>query len=248
MKSVDYPSSFDLYRMAGNPQTLNKNTVIRDYDPLEYPSTGYSCVFDWTCMKYTSVSQSIENILGYNPNSFLEGGLNFALSIIHPADLQKLGDLQRAIFNYYYSTIAVQRAKLRFSYNFRVKRADNVYIHILRQSNFWACDGQGKPAIEIINSTDITGFSYAHDMVLTVHRISDTGIYNLCHEHFFSQSTPTLSSREKQIIELIKKGNTTKQIACKLYLSAETIKSHRKHIIAKTGAVNMAAAINILFK
>lgn len=50
-----------------------------------------------------------------------------------------------------------------------------------------------------------------------------------------SENTPPLSSRETEIIHLIAKGLTNKDIADKLYLSVHTIKTHRKNIIRKLG-------------
>jgi two-component system NarL family response regulator len=45
----------------------------------------------------------------------------------------------------------------------------------------------------------------------------------------------SLSSREAEIVKLIARGCTNKQIAEKLYLSIHTIKTHRKNIIKKLG-------------
>jgi DNA-binding CsgD family transcriptional regulator len=53
-----------------------------------------------------------------------------------------------------------------------------------------------------------------------------------------------LSLREIEILGLIMLGNTNKQIAERLFISYETVKSHRKHILEKTGAKNTAALIN----
>jgi DNA-binding CsgD family transcriptional regulator len=39
-------------------------------------------------------------------------------------------------------------------------------------------------------------------------------------------------------------GYTNHEIAGKLFISYETVKSHRKHILLKTGAKNTAALIN----
>lgn len=50
-----------------------------------------------------------------------------------------------------------------------------------------------------------------------------------------AENTPPLSSRETEIIHLIAKGLTNKDIADKLYLSVHTIKTHRKNIIKKLG-------------
>lgn len=53
-----------------------------------------------------------------------------------------------------------------------------------------------------------------------------------------------LSHREAEIVSLIMTGYTTKEIADKLCISYETVKSHRKNILDKTGAKNAASLIN----
>jgi len=53
-----------------------------------------------------------------------------------------------------------------------------------------------------------------------------------------------LSIREIEILGLIMIGYTNHQIADKLFISYETVKSHRKNILTKTGARNTASLIN----
>jgi len=53
-----------------------------------------------------------------------------------------------------------------------------------------------------------------------------------------------LSLREIEILGLIMQGYTTIAIARKLFISYETVRSHRKHILQKTGAKNTAALVN----
>ena len=57
-------------------------------------------------------------------------------------------------------------------------------------------------------------------------------------------NTQKLSVREIEIIGLVMQGYTNHEIAAKLFISYETVKSHRKHILLKTGAKNTAALIN----
>jgi DNA-binding CsgD family transcriptional regulator len=56
------------------------------------------------------------------------------------------------------------------------------------------------------------------------------------HEH--------LSVREIEVLGLIMQGMTNNEIAEKLFISYETVRSHRKNILRKTGAKNTAALIN----
>jgi DNA-binding NarL/FixJ family response regulator len=53
-----------------------------------------------------------------------------------------------------------------------------------------------------------------------------------------------LSLREIEVLGLIMQGYTNNEIAEKLFVCYETVKSHRKNILLKTGAKNTAALIN----
>ena len=52
-----------------------------------------------------------------------------------------------------------------------------------------------------------------------------------------------LTEREKQIVDLIVKEHSTREIAQKLYLSTETIKTYRKNIRLKLGVKNVAGIV-----
>ena len=53
-----------------------------------------------------------------------------------------------------------------------------------------------------------------------------------------------LSIREIEILGLIMQGLTNQEIAKKLFISYETVRSHRKNILEKTGAKNTASLIH----
>jgi DNA-binding CsgD family transcriptional regulator len=47
-----------------------------------------------------------------------------------------------------------------------------------------------------------------------------------------------LTAREKELLRLIVDGYTNQEMANKMFLSIETIKTYRKHLILKLGAKN----------
>ena len=49
-----------------------------------------------------------------------------------------------------------------------------------------------------------------------------------------------LSDRERQVLQLIAEGNSTKEIAYKLHVSVKTIESHRQNIMTKLSIHNLA--------
>ncbi|MBK8503603.1 MAG: helix-turn-helix transcriptional regulator [Saprospiraceae bacterium] len=57
-----------------------------------------------------------------------------------------------------------------------------------------------------------------------------------------------LSNREREILYLISMEKTNIEIAESLYLSLETIRTHRKNIMGKLSAVNTAGMIRRAFE
>ena len=58
----------------------------------------------------------------------------------------------------------------------------------------------------------------------------------------------TLTKREVEIIRLIDKGLINKEIAKKLFISEQTVTTHRKSILRKTGAHNVSTLLNFARK
>lgn len=61
-------------------------------------------------------------------------------------------------------------------------------------------------------------------------------------------TVPVLSSREKEVLQLIADGFTNPQIAEKLFLSLHTVDSHRKNLLTKFGVSNTANLIKVAAK
>lgn len=59
------------------------------------------------------------------------------------------------------------------------------------------------------------------------------------------QISSTLSGREIEVLQLVALGKANKEIAIKLNLGEETIKSHIKHILTKLGAPDRTRAVTL---
>lgn len=62
------------------------------------------------------------------------------------------------------------------------------------------------------------------------------------------KNVPVLSSREKEILQLIADGKTNPQIAAALFLSLHTVDTHRKNLHTKFGVNNAAGLIKLAVK
>ena len=57
-----------------------------------------------------------------------------------------------------------------------------------------------------------------------------------------------LSSRERQVLQLLAEGKSTKEIAGELFVSVKTIESHRKNIMQKLNIFNLADLIKFAIR
>ena len=51
---------------------------------------------------------------------------------------------------------------------------------------------------------------------------------------------PKLSGREREVLQLVAEGKSTKEIAASLYVSIKTIETHRRHIMTRLNLFNVA--------
>lgn len=58
--------------------------------------------------------------------------------------------------------------------------------------------------------------------------------------HATTRHQVQLSQREKEILQLISEGHSTKEIATLINVSVKTVETHRQHIMQKVGARNVA--------
>lgn len=56
---------------------------------------------------------------------------------------------------------------------------------------------------------------------------------------------PTLTRREKEVLELIVKEQTTEEIAKHLYITSKTVEAHRSNLIQKLGVKNVAGLVRV---
>jgi DNA-binding NarL/FixJ family response regulator len=60
-----------------------------------------------------------------------------------------------------------------------------------------------------------------------------------------NNNVPVITRREKEVLELIADGMTNNEIAQKLFISTTTVDTHRKNLLAKFEAKNIASLIKV---
>lgn len=94
--------------------------------------------------------------------------------------------------------------------------------------------GKDAPASEVVSAARHAAVSPAS---FTCAGLPDAMIRRM------NSSTPQLSDRERQVLDLLAEGLNTTSIASKLYISESTAKTHIAKIYDKLGAANRAQAL-----
>jgi NarL family two-component system response regulator YdfI len=91
----------------------------------------------------------------------------------------------------------------------------------------------------VASETEVTGLA---DIVLVAHDADDADIAARPLHHDLA-SGPTLSNREREILALLADGLGNKQIAARLGISTNTVKTHLELLFEKLGVSSRAEAV-----
>ena len=121
--------------------------------------------------------------------------------------------------------------------------------------------GQGDLVNQMIDDADISGYVLKNigkqELIKALEKISGGGIYfseEILHEMTRASEMKKeneeahLTAREVEIIQLIEKELSNKQIAEQLFLSERTIETHRKNIFRKTNTSSVIGLVKYAYE
>lgn len=213
---------------------------------------NFTVVMDYSKLSYLQLQGAFEKILGYAPQQVLDGGVEFLYTILHPEDREKVAALSVYFHDFVHSQPVEKRKMIKTNLNFRMKAANGYYVRLLEQVIVIDLDANGLIAYTLKHFTDISHLPYTDDVTLSFVDESATGDqlpYTVVVERSQAKSPKrqVFTLRELEILGLIAKGITSKEIADRLYLSLDTVKNHRKNMIRKAGCRNIAEVLNFAF-
>lgn len=213
------------------------------FAPMLHLGPCLTWVLDVRTGRYCFVSNSVSRLLGYPASAFTEGGISFLQEIIHPADAPHAWRLTKRIWD---SILALQPGKRKgyqFNRHYRVLKADRSYVRLLEQSTVLHTDSQGNITHVLGVCTDISGCMGSPAPVTAAVPTGDEPRRRGPAADDPLSFPGQLSKREKEVVRLIADGYSSKQIADKLFISLNTVNTHRKKIIEKTHSKNAGGLV-----
>ena len=215
--------------------------------PLPFSSLVY--MVDYTTKKYLYIDESCVRLIGYPSDYYYKNGLGAYLDQCYSLDFDVIN---RYIFPSnldYLRTLSPDKfSDIIFSQNYRIRNSKGECVTLMQRYSYFPDKHTGKPAGVIGLAFDIS--HYKTDLNI-IHTIEETVIENNNPVHLLKQkivypvfdSIPfkKLTRRENEILHLLSKGFSTKQIADKLSISASTVNNHRKQLLNKSGCTSSAS-------
>lgn len=161
------------------------------------------------------------------------------LSLVHPADITHLF----AFAQYWISCVMKQPAEkknnLRPDIYLRMKNPAHQYNWVMIQFADMITDADGKIAYGLILVTDISHIKYEGTPMMNLFDRQDNSCRQfVCHKSrsrtIPGSRSPVISAREMDVLRLLVKGQSSKQIAIELQVSVKTIDNHRQSMLKKT--------------
>lgn len=209
-----------------------------------------------SCLAKPSIlyaSPKFDDITGYPREKFVNEGLTFWFSVIHPADMQ---GVVASITKAQHELMTVNpRPTAPLKLEYRITRPDGriVWIREFKQIVSYT-DGKKDHVLGCLH--DITAEKMEEQSAVQTLLKRDKachGLLDIAVSHQLDDTpergkagasiTGRVSSREKEVLQLVARGFSSKQIAAELAISENTVETHRRHLLKKFKVNNSTALV-----
>jgi DNA-binding CsgD family transcriptional regulator len=201
-------------------------------------------IFDLAEMEHVYLSPNFADLLGWDPGKILSPENEYINQRMHPDDLAHLNCVSWQFFEILLRVDPAWREQMKFIkliMDYRTQGKDGNYVRVIEQHKLLELDRFGN----IWLSMSVMDLSPDQDLAsLCRYRLVNTQSGELYHfPSVDSLAKQKLSLREKEILQLLSKGLISRQIADKLFISVNTVNTHRQRIIEKLSVSNTVEAV-----
>ncbi len=226
---VQGPAKPAIFALFDNPQ----------FQVFMANSPSFVCVYNILECQYEYFSPNLKRYTGYDPEEMVgKESLNKAHSLVKPEHVEVNADKLYPLFFQYLAKCRSGAAStdLRMLTTMQIKKKTGEYFWALCNTSFIAFNEQGMPTMTLVFFTDISSLKKDDILYHTFLDLTEDGVY----VPVYQSTTPEtdmdfmLSKREIQILQLLAQGMRTPKIAQHLFISENTVSTHRKNMLSKT--------------
>lgn len=227
--------------LANKSTSLRKLHVEEMVATIFSPGPFYYYILDSPTLTFENPSPSVMDIMGISiENEFLK----VLMDRVHPDDIDFVLKCEAYVADFLMNKVSPDKIPYyKISYCIREMVKDGTYRLFMMQNITVSCTPEGALLKVLGVHTDLS-----HIMDTNNYKLSLTGLngepsylgIDILGETETSDplAENPLTHREIDVVRLVIKGYTAKQIAEILHLSEETIKTHKRNALKKTGSKN----------
>jgi PAS domain S-box-containing protein len=189
------------------------------------------------------LSEGVEKLLGFGREQIKS--VSFFYDLIHPDDAEMVKDLTIQAINAGSGKYRINPWEHVFHITFRMQRSDGSYINVQRQTGMLTKNEDHVMLTSFGIFTDVTHLTNSEEVQALM---SGPEIRNYRFEPEGDDTSPQFTRREKEIIEKLSAGLSSEEIAQDLFISVNTVNTHRRNILRKAGVKNSAGLMAYIFK
>lgn len=231
--------------------TINKSMYVDVLSKLYSPGLSYQYMFDFGARKFIYISSSVYDLFGVKAEEFSEDEF---LNRIHPDDYEHFLKCEKIAGYFLFNHIERELiTKYKVSYQMRMRDNNGNYRLILHQAIAIGMDEDMNLSTTLINQSDISHITNENNYKISFINIEgNKSYYNIDAiadlEIKSGKTDHLLSKRELEILGYLAEGLSSKEIAENIFISPDTVRTHRNNILRKTKFKSMSQAIGYFIR
>lgn len=224
-----YSTFIDRYIPQGFDHISRLDPFMIDMEEKLRNNNQFFYIADLLKIRILFTSWGSLKILGLSPEQ-VDTSTFFMLA--HPEDHERLNRAQAKLFKSGLELFIQQRGISIVSVLIQGRNAEGNYINLLLQTYSFYSDVQ-RTAFTLIVATKLAAFKLDKDSLHYYYAGNNPAMFRYPDEALLKEGY-NFSGRELEILKLIAEGLGSEQIADKLFLSVNTVDTHRRNILKKT--------------
>ena len=177
-------------------------------------------------------------LFGYSNQELDAKKLADLLALIHPDPREPYTRIRKRIEEFASETDPEEVHQYRFVMQYRIRRGGGGYFCLHDEKQFYV--NRRGDLEKLVLFRDTSADRPFVRVQLDVYKVHELGYRKIStYVPSMTDQSEGLTSREIEIIDLIKEGLSSKEIAERLFISINTVRNHRSNMFRKTKARNM---------
>jgi hypothetical protein len=228
----------DKYGPGGFTGIDENDPLMIELDEIMTKNDQFFYIGDLVLFKIIYTSKLSLDMMGIEPEVL--SGINYFQSL-HPDEINRHNLGRTMLLKLAHELYSEEKGYRLLSSNYRMKNAEGKYSNFLMQFYIYYSTIPYKSVFTFKVQTNIDWFK-KHKHGYHYYLGEDLSNFRYPDVELLTKGN-VFSGREFDIIKLLEKGHSSEQIAEKLFISPNTVSTHRRNILRKSGKANMQELI-----